>query len=131
VGTVKLLLDTCTFLWLAQQPDKISRPAGDLINDPRNDLFLSEVSILEIVMKYSAGKLPLPENPRNWIPDKIQFHQLTSLPILREAVYRSGELPRCHADPFDRLLAAQAIENGLTLISPDAPFSDLGASRIW
>ena len=65
------------------------------------------------------------------IPEKIKFHQLISQPILPGEIYRSGELPRCHADPFDRLLAAQAIEKGLTLISPDTPISDLGASRVW
>lgn len=128
---MRLLLDTCTFLWLAQQPDKISRSAVELINDQNNDLFLSEVSVLEIVLKYSAGKLPLPKNPRDWIPEKIKFHQLISQPILPGEIYRSGELPRCHADPFDRLLAAQAIEKGLTLISPDTPISNLGASRVW
>jgi PIN domain nuclease of toxin-antitoxin system len=131
VGTVKLLLDTCTFLWLAQQPVKISLPASDLIDDPDNDLFLSEVSVLEIVMKHSAGKLPLPDHPRNWIPSKLNYHQLVSLRIETEVVFRSGELPRVHSDPFDRSLAAQAIVGGLTLLSPDKPFSDLGASRVW
>ena len=79
---MRLLLDTCTFLWLAQQPDKISRSAAQLINEQDNELFLSEVSVLEIVMKHSAGKLPLPKNPRDWIPEKIKFHQLISQPIL-------------------------------------------------
>ena len=128
---MRLLLDTCTFLWLAQQPEKISLHAGDLINDLNNALLLSEVSVLEIVMKHSAGKLPLPNHPRNWISEKIRFHQLESLPIVPEVIYRSGELPRCHGDPFDRLLAAQAIEGGLTLLSPDIPLSALGASRCW
>lgn len=128
---MKLLLDTCTFLWLAQQPDKISRSATELIDDPDNALFLSDVSVMEIVMKHSAGKLPLPKHPRNWISSKIKYHQLIHLPILPEVIYRSGELSRSHADPFDRLLAAQAIEQGLTVISPDIPLSGLGASRIW
>jgi len=128
---MKLLLDTCTFLWLAQQPDKISQTAALFIDDPGNDLLLSDVSVLEIVMKHSAGKLPLSKNPKNWIPEKIIFHQLIHLPMHQEVIYRSGELPRCHVDPFDRLLTAHAIEHGLTLISPDTPLSDLGASRVW
>ena len=128
---MKLLLDTCTFLWLAQQPDKISSTASDLIDDPTNDLLLSEVSLLEIVMKHSAGKLPLPDVPRKWISTKLNYHQIVNLPLLAEVMFRSGELPRVHPDPFDRLLAAQAIEDGLTLVSPDKPFSDLGASRVW
>lgn len=128
---MKLLLDTCTFLWLAQQPDKISSAASDLIDEPDNDLLLSEVSVLEIVMKHSAGKLPLPDLPKKWIPAKLNYHQLVSLPLSAEIMYRSGELPRVHNDPFDRLLAAQAIEAGLTVVSPDKPISDLGASRVW
>lgn len=128
---MKLLLDTCAFLWLAQQPDKISSTASDLIDDPDNDLLLSEVSVLEIVMKHSAGKLPLPDVPRKWILAKLNYHHVVSLPLRAEVMFRSGELPDVHADPFDRLLAAQAIEDGLTTLSPDKPLSDLGASRVW
>jgi PIN domain nuclease of toxin-antitoxin system len=128
---LKLLLDTCTFLWLAQQPDRISATAGDLIDDPDNDLLMSEASALEIVIKLSAGKLPLPDVPRKWIPAKLKYHQIISLPLTAEVIFRSGELARVHSDPFDRLLAAQAIGDGLTLLSPDKPFSDLGASRVW
>ena len=128
---MKLLLDTCTFIWLAQQPDKISSAASDLIDEPNNDLLLSEVSVLEIVMKHSAGKLPLPDTPKKWIPAKLLYHQLVSLPLSAEIMFRGGELPRVHVDPFDRLLAAQAIEDGLTLVSPDKPISALGASRLW
>jgi len=128
---VKVLLDTCTFLWLAQQPDKISVTAAAIINDARNELSVSEVSVMEIVMKHSAGKLPLPGSPRKWIPDKVKYHQLTSLTLSQDVMFRSGELPRVHSDPFDRLLAAQAIEEGLTIISPDKPMSALGASRVW
>ncbi len=128
---MRLLLDTCTFLWLAQQPSKISSEAADLINDPSNELFLSEVSVLEIVMKHSAGKLPLPDAARKWIPEKLKYHQVISLPLTPEIMFCSGELPRIHSDPFDRLLAAEAIEEGLTVLSPDKPFSDLGASRVW
>ena len=92
---MRLLLDTCTFLWLAQQPDKISSSSADLIDDVNNDLLVSEVSVLEIVMKHSAGKLPLPAAPRNWIPDKLNYHQLTKLPLVDEVIFRSGDLPPC------------------------------------
>lgn len=125
------LLDSCTFLWLAQQPAQISPAAAAAIDEPANDLWLSDASILEIVLKHSAGKLPLPDAPRIWIPDKLNYHQVQSLPLTPDIMYRSGELPRTHADPFDRLLAAQAIEAGMTVLSPDAPLSQLGASRLW
>jgi PIN domain nuclease of toxin-antitoxin system len=128
---VKLLLDTCSFLWLAQQPAMLSTAAVTAIDDPRNDLIFSDVSILEIVLKHSAGKLPLPKSPRVWLPEKIAFHQIDELALNHETILRSGELPRVHPDPFDRLLAAHAIEGGLVIVSPDAPLSALGAARIW
>lgn len=126
------LLDTCTFLWLAFQPERISASAVAIIDDPGNTLVLSQASVLEIVLKYRVGKLPLPEAPREWIPSRRRFYQLKDLPLGENVYYRSGELPDGHDDPFDRLLAAHALENGLVLLSPDAPLSEtLGAPRIW
>ena len=128
---MNVLLDTCTFIWLAMPQNKLSVRATEILNDPANQLFLSEISIWEVTLKHSAGKLELPGQPRQWVPPQIKFHQLSTLPLATAAIYRSGEMPRVHADPFDRLLAAQAIEAGMTLLSPDEPLSLLGASRVW
>ncbi len=131
MGAVRYLLDTCAFLWLAQQPAMVSPRAAAAIDDAANELFVSDVSIWEITLKHSAGRLPLPGAPRRWIPAKLSYHQLQSLRLDHAALYRSGELPQVHPDPFDRLLAAQAIEAGMTLLSPDTPLSLLGAARVW
>ncbi|MDB6139060.1 MAG: PilT-like protein [Verrucomicrobiaceae bacterium] len=132
MGTpVKFLLDTCTFLWTSQQPSMLSPQASLVINNEANELFVSDVSIWEVTLKHATGKLPLPDVPRTWIPEKFAHHQFRPLPLTQEAIYLSGELPRVHPDPFDRLLAAQAIEAGMTLLSPDTPLSLLGASRRW
>lgn len=131
MGTLKLLLDTCTFLWLATEPQRISATAAEAVNSQKNELFLSDVSVLEIVLKHSAGKLPLPSDPEEWITRKVKFHQLSNLPLQQSDIYLSGKLPKTHLDPFDRLLVAQAICNGMTLLSPDGPMSKLGASQIW
>ena len=131
MGFVNLLLDTCTFLWLVQEPSELSPQAAQLLGDAGNNLFLSDTSIWEITLKHSRGKLPLPKAPRVWIPGKITRHRLQIIPITREALFRSGELPKVHPDPFDRLLAAQAMEGGLVLVSPDEPLSALGAARVW
>ena len=101
------------------------------LNDPSSELYLSDVSVWEITMKHSTGKLPLPDSPRVWIPEKLSYHQVQSLRLDLQAIYLSGELPRVHPDPFDRLLAAQAMESGMTILSPDTPLSSLGASRLW
>jgi PIN domain nuclease of toxin-antitoxin system len=131
MGTVNYLLDTCTFLWISQEPSRLSKAAVEVVNNPANDLFVSDISIWEITLKHSAGKLELPDNPRVWIPRKFDYHRYLPLALHPDAIFRSGELPRVHADPFDRLIAAQAMEAGMTLLSPDLPLSLLGAARIW
>jgi PIN domain nuclease of toxin-antitoxin system len=131
MGPVKLLLDTCTFLWLALDPARLSVTAASLINDTSNELFFSDVSVWEIVLKNRAGKLPLPEGPELWLPPQLSHWHLQSVPISRLALYRTTSLPSVHADPFDRLLAATAIETGFTVLSPDVPLSLLGAARLW
>lgn len=128
---MNVLLDTCAFIWLTMPQGRLSTTATNVINDPGNRLFLSDVSLWEVTLKHSSGKLPLPASPREWAPLQMQFHRLERWPLEADAIYRSGELPRVHLDPFDRLLAAQAIESGMTLLSPDAPLSLLGASRLW
>lgn len=128
---MKLLLDTCTFLWASQQPSKLSKVAAAAMDEPLTELFVSDVSLWEITLKHSAGKLPLPGDPRVWIPAKFSFHGFQHLPMAVNDIFLSGELPRVHEDPFDRVLAAQAIGAGMSILSPDSPLSLLGASRLW
>lgn len=128
---MNLLLDTCTFLWLALPQGRLSAEATRLIDEESNTLFFSDVSVWEICLKVSSGKLPLPGAPRSWLRSRLAFFQVKRLPLEHNAIFRSGELPGLHSDPFDRLLAAQAIECGMTLLSPDTPLSLLGASRVW
>ena len=128
---MRALLDTCTFLWLALEPERISQNAANVINDESVQLALSHGSIMEIVMKWQSGKLPLPMSPEEWIPSRREFYQLENDPITEAVLYRSGQLPDVHKDPFDRLIAAAAIETSSVLLSPDLPLTALGASRIW
>ncbi len=130
-AAMNALLDTCSFLWLALEPGRISPAARQVLDDPRTIRRLSQASVLEIVLKHRAGKLPLPLPPESWIPSRRAFFQLEDLPLDETVIYRSGVLPAGHEDPFDRLIAAHAIESGSTLLSPDIPLSLLGASRIW
>jgi len=128
---MRILLDTCTFIWLALPQGKLSPIATKSLNNPSYDLFLSDVSVWEIALKNAAGKLDLPSDPRSWLPSRAAFFQLKTLRIQHEHFYRSGELYDLRPDPFDRLIAAQAIEGGMTILSPDRSFSELGASRLW
>lgn len=128
---MNVLLDSCTFLWLAMEPEKLSPLAVATINDEANALFLSDVSLWEITLKNHSGRLPLPDRPSIWLPEQRAFHHLTSIPIHESSVFLTSDLPRIHTDPFDRLIAAQAIGNHMTILSPDRPLSLLGANRIW
>ena len=78
---MRLLLDTCTFLWLAAEPSKLSSTAALTLDDVANELFLSDASVWEIALKYKAGKLPLPNVPRQWVPAELLFHGVQSIPV--------------------------------------------------
>jgi len=128
---VKILLDTCAFLWLAAEPARLSTAAADAIDDESNERFLSDVTLWEVILKHSVGKLSLPEPPRDWFPKQTAFFDLQPLAIDAEAIFRSGELPDVHRDPFDRLLAAQAIGGSFRFVTVDNVFDDLGVDRLW
>ncbi len=128
---MRLLLDTCTFLWLCTEPTRLSQRASDAIRDDENEVYLSDVSIWEIVLKYQSGKLPLSAPPREWLAEHAPFFQVDPLPIQSEALFVSGELPPTHRDPFDRLIAAQAEVNALTVVSPDPAYTKLSVDVLW
>ncbi len=128
---MRLLLDTCAFIWLSREPDRLSQIASDAIRDDENNIYLCDVSIWEIVLKYHAGKLSLAVPPRQWVAEHTPFFQIERLPIQTEAIFASGELPPVHRDPFDRLIAAHAEINGLTVVSPDPAFATLGVAVLW
>ena len=128
---MNVLLDTCTFLWLTREPHMISATARGVLDDPTTILKMSQASVLEMVVKHRAGKLTFPQALEKWIPSRRAHFQIEDLPLDEAVIYRSGKLPDMHRDPFDRLIAAHAIESGCTVISPDAALCLLGASRLW
>ena len=128
---MKCLLDTCTLIWLCAEPDQLSPLAHEMIDNPRHELLLSEVSVLEISLKWSAGKLGLPSPPRNWVPEQIKQWEIQTLPIETEEMFRSSELPKLHKDPFDRLIVAIAIRHECVLLSPDAAIRQYPVDCRW
>ncbi|MBI4817143.1 MAG: type II toxin-antitoxin system VapC family toxin [Deltaproteobacteria bacterium] len=128
---MRLLLDTCTFIWLTQEPARLSIEAARVLDDPANDLMLSYVSVWEIYSKATAGKLRLPNAPRIWVEEQLSARGLVELPIELAALGRMSELPLHHRDPFDRLLVAQALVHRLTIVSPDPSLGPYGAKVLW
>lgn len=127
----KYLLDTCTFIWLCAESQRLSETAKAAIDAPETSLLLSDVSVLEITLKWSAGKLDLPDPPRNWIETQTEIWDLSVLPIDRAAIYRAGELPAHHRDPFDRLLVGVALNLNVTILTPDAAIHQYPISSRW
>jgi PIN domain nuclease of toxin-antitoxin system len=83
------LLDTCVFLWLALEPTRLSKRAVEAINNaPRR--YFSSAGLMEIAIKHSAGKLPLPENPRVWAASRLAFFQVDLLPMDAEVIFLSA-----------------------------------------
>jgi len=128
---VKLLLDTCVFIWLTQEPAHLSPDAVRAINDPQNELFFSHTSVWEIHLKSAAGKLRLPETSRAWITKQLATWSVTDWKIDLESLHRVSELPTIHKDPFDRLLVAQALNSSMTLITPDPFIRKYSAATLW
>jgi PIN domain nuclease of toxin-antitoxin system len=128
---VKILLDTCTFLWLVSDNKALSKNARDIFRSADNDVFLSVVSAWEIAIKFSLGNLPLPADPMHWITASRQEHKITSLPLDEEAACYATKLPLMHKDPFDRMLICQAIVHELTLLTPDAHISQYPIRTLW
>ena len=112
---MKILLDTCEFLWLVSGDAKLSASVSAAIRDPNNQVFLSTVSFWEISVKHNLGKLPLPQPPAQFIPAQREKHLIASLAMDETAVAQLGGLHAMHRDPFDRMLVCQAQAHGLTL----------------
>jgi PIN domain nuclease of toxin-antitoxin system len=116
---VKLLLDTHVWLWMGLEPKRLGRRTRSLLEDPANDLGISVASAWEIVLKTARGKLELPMEPSEYIRTRFRRAGATMLPITLDHVLALASLKDGHADPFDRILIAQALAENRTLITAD------------
>lgn len=128
---MKVLLDTCAFIWLVTDDPKLSELAKEIFLDTDNELLLSAVTGFEIAVKYSLGKLHLTEQPNEFIANRIQANALTELPVSMAHALVLQDLPWHHKDPFDRLLVAQAMVNQIPLLSADQQLSSYAIERLW
>lgn len=128
---MRLLLDTCTFLWLAGGGRSLSPAAAQAVRDPSNEVFLSAVSSWEIIVKHGMGRLPLPESPDRLIPTERRLRGIAALAFDEDSALQGLRLPPLHRDPFDRLLIAQAIALGLAIVTPDPLIVQYPVRVIW
>ncbi len=125
------LLDTHTFLWMRHTPERLGDRARAVCADTSSELFMSVASAWEMAIKLSTGKLSLREPLRQVLAQARTTIGIAPLPILEAHVLRVRDLPFHHRDPFDRLLAAQALEEGLTVLSADPSFDAYAVTRLW
>jgi PIN domain nuclease of toxin-antitoxin system len=117
------LVDTHILLWWFQDPARIAKDIRAIIEDERNEIYYSPVSIWEVSVKYGLGKLDLGKIiPESFFAevDKSFFH---CLPLENMTIASSYRLPSRHGDPFDRLLIWQTIKSEMVLLSLDGSFS--------
>ena len=126
-----LLFDTHSFIWWADEPAKLSPAALAALEDEDNRLYLSDASIWEMQIKVQLGKiilkLPLPD----LIESQKRDNDVEILHITTEHILALDKLPFHHKDPFDRLLIAQSIVEGLTIVTLDSEFSAYPAKLLW
>ncbi|MCV7385335.1 type II toxin-antitoxin system VapC family toxin [Mycolicibacter longobardus] len=120
----RYLVDTHVWLWMQTDPGRLGDETRALVHDVRNTLLLSAASAWEIAIKYRLGKLPLPEPPTVYVPDRMRRSGTSPLPVDHAHTLRTAELPDHHRDPFDRVLIAQAQLLDLTIITADGQLSE-------
>ena len=128
---MKLLLDTHAFLWFIMGDARLTAAARAAIEDEGNEKYVSAVSLWEIAVKVGLGKLHLSEPFEVLIPRELVRNGFLHLGIGVAHTAKLITLPFHHRDPFDRLLVAQALCEGMTLVSADVPLDAYGMPRVW
>jgi len=126
-----LLFDMHSFVWWADEPTKLSRAALAALEDENNRLFLSDVSIWEMQIKVQLGKMKLKLPLKDLIDSQQRDNEVEILPITTEHILALDNLPFHHKDPFDRLLIAQSVVEGFTIVTVDSEFPVYPAKLLW
>ncbi len=128
---MRLLLDTHTFLWAVLDDPRLSDQARALMLNADNEILVSPASYWEIAIKISLGKYTLNDDFEAFMQRQTIYSEFTPLPISLKHTAVVATLPFHHRDPFDRLLVAQAISEGVPIISTDRALDAYSVTRIW
>ena len=128
---MKVLLDTCTFLWILEDAPDLSKEAREIFLNEENEIHLSVVSIWEIAIKHGLGRLTFPESLAKYIPKQRSAHGIAELELNEESALHVSRLPNLHRDPFDRMLISQAIIHQMTILTPDPLVTTYPARVLW
>ena len=119
---MRILLDTHAWLWMTLAPERLSSHAHVLVEGREHELYLSAASAWEIAIKYSQGRLRLPDPPLTYVPSRLEQLGVLPLSIDQAHALHVATLPEHHRDPFDRLLVAQAQLEHLAILTSDPVF---------
>ena len=130
---MRLLSDTHSLIWYSLDDSKLSEVGRELMKDSDNEILISPASFWEIAIKFSIGKLTLHRSYEDFVDLCLNRYRFVLLPIepSHTTLLASMPFPPDHKDPFDRLLIAQAIIEGVSIISIDAAFDAYPVQRVW
>jgi PIN domain nuclease of toxin-antitoxin system len=128
---VKVLVDTCVLIWATMSPSALSPKAREAIADQKNVILVSAASAWEIATKVRLGKLPGAEKLEREYLEVMVDADYTLLDLDTATALRAGRMTAEHRDPFDRMIAAQAIGQDVPVLSPDSQLDQFGVRRIW
>ena len=128
---MRVLLDTHAYLWWIGGSRRLSRAAKSVIGSAGNEVLVSVASIWEIATKVRLGRLEVAAGVTPTIADEVAAQGFVPLGISLAHAELAGSLPGAHGDPFDRMLIAQSLLEGVPILSADEAFDGFGVSRIW
>jgi PIN domain nuclease of toxin-antitoxin system len=128
---VRFLVDTHSLIWTMDDPQRLSLMAAATIPDPVHQPLLSAATIWELSIKVGQGRISLSFPYRQWMDRAIADLKLTILLVTVEYADRQSTMPPHHKDPFDRLMIAQALVEGIPIVSADPALDPYGVTRIW
>ena len=116
---MKLLLDTHIWLWSALDPSQLSRRVSEALDDPKNELWLSSISVWETLVLARKKRLHLDPTPEQWVRKALRELPVKEAPLTHEVAILSETVKTSHADPADRFLLATAMVYELTFVTAD------------
>ncbi len=128
---MRVLVDTHTLYWFIEGDSKLSNQATEILGDPDNEILISPASYWEMAIKISIGNWQLNQSYQDFIDVALLQYGFVILPVSPDHTAGLLQMPFHHRDPFDRLLIAQSVHEGIAVVSADKQFDAYGVNRIW